>query len=80
MDQCDVRWFIKTCPPQAAPLLPVDLTKILIHNHRFSELTPITSRRQTNTYFIDRKEVITDLFVIEMREIYVHIYTRLLTC
>ena len=31
-------------------------------------------------YFIDRKEVIADLFVIEMREIYVHVYTRLLTC
>ena len=30
--------------------------------------------RQTDRYFIDRKEVIADLFVIEMREIYVHVY------
>ena len=34
--------------------------------------------RQTNRYFIDRKKVITDLFVIEMKEIYVHVYTRFL--
>ena len=34
--------------------------------------------RQTDRYFIDRKKVITDLFVIEM--IYVHVYTRLLIC
>ena len=33
--------------------------------------------RQTDRYFIDRKKVITDLFVIEMKEIYVHVYTRL---
>ena len=33
--------------------------------------------RQTDIYFIDRK-VLTDLFVIEMKEIYVHVYTRLL--
>ena len=32
--------------------------------------------RQTDRYFIDRKEVITDLFVIEMREIYVHVYIQ----
>ena len=32
----------------------------------------------TDSYFIDRKKVITDLFVIEMRDIYVHIqiYTQ----
>ena len=36
--------------------------------------------RQTDRYFIDRKEVITDLFVIEMRNIYIHVYTRLLPC
>ena len=34
--------------------------------------------RQTDIYFIDRKKVITDLFVIELREIYVHVYTKLL--
>ena len=31
--------------------------------------------RQTERYLIDRKKVITDLFVMEMREI--HVYTRL---
>ena len=31
-------------------------------------------------YLIDRKEVITDLLVIQMRDIYVHVYTRLLIC
>ena len=36
--------------------------------------------RQTDRYFIDRKKVITDLFVIEMKEICVHVYTRLLIC
>ena len=36
--------------------------------------------RQTDRYFIDRKKVITDLFVIEMKELYVHVYTRLLIC
>ena len=36
--------------------------------------------RQTDRYFIDGKEVITDLFVIEMKEIYVHVDTRLLIC
>ena len=34
--------------------------------------------KQTDIYFMDRKKVITDLFAIEMREIYVHAYTRLL--
>ena len=33
---------------------------------------------QTDRYFIDRKKDITDLFVIEMKEIYVHVYTRIL--
>ena len=36
--------------------------------------------RKTDRYFIDRKRVITDLFVIEMKEIYVHVYTSLLIC
>ena len=36
--------------------------------------------RQTDRYFIDRKKVITDVFVIEMKEIFVHVYTRLLIC
>ena len=40
----------------------------------------LTTDRQTDRYFIDRKKVITDLFVIEMKEIYVHVYTRLLIC
>ena len=35
---------------------------------------------QDRTYFIDRKKIITDLFVIEMKDIYVHVYTRLLIC
>ena len=30
---------------------------------------------QTDRYFIDRKKVISDLFVIEMKKIYVHVYT-----
>ena len=34
--------------------------------------------RQTDIYFIDREEGITDLFVIEIREIDVHVYTKLL--
>ena len=36
--------------------------------------------RKTDRYFIDEKKIITDLFVIEMKEIYVHVYTGLLTC
>ena len=36
--------------------------------------------RQTDRYFIDRKKIITNLFVIEMKEIYVHLYTTLLIC
>ena len=36
--------------------------------------------RQTDRYFIARKKVNPDLFVIEIREIYVHVYTRLLIC
>ena len=36
--------------------------------------------RQTDRYFIDREELITYLFVIEIREIYVHVYTKFLTC
>ena len=43
-------------------------------------LESIQTDRQTYRYFIDRKEVIADLFVIEIREIYVHVHTRLLTC
>ena len=35
--------------------------------------------RQTDILLTERK-VITDLFVIEMKEIYVHVYTRLLVC
>ena len=35
---------------------------------------------QDRTYLIDRKKVITDLFVIEMKDIYVHVYTRLMIC
>ena len=36
--------------------------------------------KQTDRYFIARKKVNPDLFVIEIREIYVHVYTRLLIC
>ena len=36
--------------------------------------------RQTDRYFIDRKKVNPDLFVIEIRERYVHVYTTLLIC
>ena len=36
--------------------------------------------RQTDIYFIDRKKVNPDLFVIEIRERYVHVYTTLLIC
>ena len=46
-------------------------------------LSGISSRqidRQTDRYFIDKEKIITDLFVIEMKEIYVHVYTRLLIC
>ena len=35
--------------------------------------------RQTDILLTEKK-VITDLFVIEMKEIYVHVYTRLLIC
>ena len=38
----------------------------------------LKKRTDTDRYFIDIKKVITDLFVIEMKEIYVHVYTRLL--
>ena len=33
-----------------------------------------------NIYFIDRKKVNPDLFGIEIRERYVHVYTTLLIC
>ena len=36
--------------------------------------------RQTDRYFIDRKKVNPDLFVIEIIERYVHVYTTLLIC
>ena len=36
--------------------------------------------RQTDRYFIDRKKLNSDLFVIEIRERYVHVYTTLLIC
>ena len=35
--------------------------------------------RQTDILFTEIK-VITDLFVIVIREIYVHVYTRMLVC
>ena len=38
----------------------------------------IQTNRQTDRYFIDRKKVNPDLFVIEIRERYVHVYTTLL--
>ena len=38
------------------------------------------SDRQTDRYFIDRKKVNPDLFVIEIRERYLHVYTTLLIC
>ena len=38
------------------------------------------SNIQTDRYFIDSKKIITNLFVIEMKEIYVHVYTTLLIC
>ena len=38
--------------------------------------------RQTDRqiFYWQKRKVITDLFVIEMKEIYVHVYTRLLVC
>ena len=38
-----------------------------------------TTDKHTGILLTQRK-VITDLFVIEMKEIYVHVYTRLLIC
>ena len=32
--------------------------------------------RQIDRFFIDRKKVITDLFVIEMKEIYIYMYIQ----
>ena len=43
----------------------------------------LTTTRQTDRQtdiLLTEKKVITDLFVIEMKEIYVHVYTRLLVC
>ena len=39
-----------------------------------------TTDGQTDRYFIDRKKVNPDLFVIEIRERYVHVYTTLVIC
>ena len=36
--------------------------------------------RQTDRYFIDRNKVNPDLFVIKIKERYVHVYTTLLIC
>ena len=55
-----------------------------ISNVELSEMPLIfghaSGNRQTDRYCIDRKKVITDLFVIEMKGIYVHVYRRLLIC
>ena len=55
-----------TCKPKWAGY---DVTIIKIYS---------TVQRQTDRYFIDRKKVNPDLFVIEIRERYVHVYTTLL--
>ena len=47
-------------------------------NHDFSCLSYQTDR-QTDILLTEIK-VITDLFVIVIREIYVHVYTRMLVC
>ena len=50
----------------------------------FAELRPVRTvcdNRQTDRQiFYWQKTVITDLYGIEMKEIYVHVYTRLLIC
>ena len=52
----------------------------LINQTLINETDLRSPDRQTDRYFIDRKKVITDFFVIAMREIYVHVYKRLLIC
>ena len=42
-------------------------------------ILPIETDRQTDILLTEIK-VITDLFVIVIREIYVHVYTRMLVC
>ena len=38
------------------------------------------AQQQTDRYFSDRKKVNPDLFVKEIRERYVHVYTTLVIC
>ena len=51
---------------------------LLYVKYSFALFLNVTDR-QTDILLTEKK-VITDLFVIEMKEIYVHVYTRLLIC
>ena len=46
---------------------------------KLDAISPTQTDRQTDILLTEKK-VITDLFVIEMKEIYLHVYTRLLIC
>ena len=57
-------------------ILPCEQNSKISKNifYQFCEDSDKMSHRQTDRYFIDRKKVNPDLFVIEIREISVHIY------
>ena len=50
-----------------------------IFSHKVQTYPIIQTDRQTDILLTEIK-VITDLFVIVIREIYVHVYTRMLVC
>ena len=63
----------------ATPCATVILADVLLSHCIIMYLSIIcwaTQLRQTDIYFIGRKKVITDLFVIEMRDIYMHMYIQ----
>ena len=62
------------------PMMLAQLVQRYCNIGSFVRFADRQTDRQTDRYFIDRKKVITDFFVIEMKEIYVHVYTRLLIC
>ena len=56
--------------------------QIILQGHPIENIVNVFLLSQTDrqTDILLTEKVITDLFVIEMKEIYVHVYTRLLIC
>ena len=50
------------------------------YNYLTNYMQVRTRQTDRQIFYWQKRKVITDLFVIEMKEIYVHVYTRLLVC